>query len=138
MLDDLDKKDVIQLQDNIYSKHNYPVLDFTWDEYKSFWKPWRMALILKVLGKKFSFKLIEPRITKLWNLASGCKLVDLDGEYMVARFFTKDDYLKVLTGVPWTVMGHYLTISKWRPNFDSSSHHSSTTLAWVRIPKFPL
>lgn len=65
-------------------------------------------------------------------------MVDLDGGYMVARFYTRDDYLKALNGGPCTVMGYYLIISTWRPNFDPSEVVNPTTLVWVRIPKLPL
>lgn len=57
---------------------------------------------------------------------------------MVAHFYTKEDYLKVLTRGPWIVLGHYLTISKWRPNFYPSCEHTPSTLAWIRVPKLPL
>lgn len=60
-------------------------------------------------------------------------MVDLDGGYMVARFYTK-----ALNGGPCTVMGYYLIISTWRPNFDPSEVVNPTTLVWVRIPKLPL
>lgn len=105
------------------------MVEFTWEEYRSFWKPWRRALILKVLGRNFHFKFIEPKITKLCNLEGGCELVDLDGGYMVARIYTGEDYLKVLNGGLWTVIGYYLTISKWHPNFDPSEVVNPTTLA---------
>lgn len=36
------------------------------------------------------------------------------------------------------VLGHYITISKWRPNFKSKETTVQTTLAWVRIPTIPV
>lgn len=57
---------------------------------------------------------------------------------MVARFYSRQDYLKVLSGGPWMVLGHYLTITKWRPNFKPSTMEVHTTLAWVRFPTLPL
>lgn len=57
---------------------------------------------------------------------------------MVARFYSQADYLKVLTGSPWLALGHYLTITKWRPNFKPSTMEVQSTLAWVRFPTLPL
>lgn len=42
------------------------------------------------------------------------ELVDIDKGYIVARFYSADNYQKVLTRSLWTVMGHYLTITKWK------------------------
>lgn len=36
------------------------------------------------------------------------------------------------------VMGHYLTITKWKPNLKLSELDVQTTLAWVRFLTLPL
>lgn len=41
-----------------------------------------------------------------------CELVDIDKEYIVARFFSAEDYQKVLTEGPRMIMSHYITITK--------------------------
>lgn len=94
--------------------------------------------MLKTLGKTFSFRLLEPRIRKAWNLMNDCELVDIDKEYIVARFFSAEDYQKVLTEDPWMIMGHYITITKWKPNFKPSYMDVQSTLARVRFPTLPL
>lgn len=57
---------------------------------------------------------------------------------MAARFYSREDYLKVLCGGPWVVMGYYLAISKRRPNFDLSENKVHTILVWVRVLKLHL
>lgn len=57
---------------------------------------------------------------------------------MAARFYSREDYLKVLSGGPWVVMGYYLAISKRRPNFDLSENKVHTILVWVRVLKLHL
>lgn len=52
---------------------------------------------------------------------------------MVVQFFEKADYLKVLEGGPLTVLGHYLTITKWRPNFVPRDNEVINTLIWERF-----
>lgn len=36
------------------------------------------------------------------------------------------------------VMGHYLTVSKWRPNFVPSDNEITMTLVWLCSPTLPL
>lgn len=36
------------------------------------------------------------------------------------------------------IMGSYLTVSKWRPNFTPNDPITSTTLVWVRITSIPI
>lgn len=75
--DDLDISDVIRTCDEDIDPKTCPVVDLLWDFYKSLWQPWRRALIIKVIGKTFSFKMLEPRIKNLWQLEKGCELVDM-------------------------------------------------------------
>lgn len=126
-LDDLTLPDVFEIHDQSEDLANCPFVDLNWDRYKQQWAPWQRALILKVLGKNFSLKVLEPRIKQAWQLKEGCDLIDLDKGYLVARFYNREDYLTALEGGPWMVLGHYLMISKWKPNFVPSDTGVSTT-----------
>lgn len=53
----------------------------------------------------------------LWKLDRSFEILDLEGGFFIARFRSKEDYVRLLEGDPWIVMGHYLSISKWRPSF---------------------
>lgn len=64
--------------------------------------------------------------------------MDIDKGYVVARYYSAEDYQKVLTGGSWTVMGHYLTIMKWKLNFKPTDAEVQSTLAWVRFSTLPL
>lgn len=98
--DDLDISEVIQAYDDDIDPETCLVADLPWEFYKGLWQPWRRALIIKVVGKVFNFKILEPRIEQLWQLERGCELVDMQKGHLVARFYSKDDYLKVLEGGP--------------------------------------
>lgn len=113
-------------------------VDIPKDKYMSLFQPWRGALILKLLGKSVSFRVLQQRTADLWGLQWGYELIDLEHGFFLARFFSREDYLRVLEGGPWTVMGHYLTIAKWRPNFRPSVEKISTTLVWIRFPELPI
>lgn len=137
-MDDLGISDILGDQDVVADGELCPIADIPWDSYKQSWLPWRRALIIKVLGKAFSFKVLEPRIRRLWNLDNGCELLDIDKGYLVARFYSQADYFKVLHGGPWIVLDHYLTLSKWKPNFKPGDTTVQSTLVWLRLPTLPL
>lgn len=44
----------------------------------------------------------------------------------------------MLEGSPWMIIGHYLTVSKWRPKFRPLAAMVSTTLVWVIFLGMPL
>lgn len=100
MLDDLSIAEVIQSPSQDVDHTNCPIVDVSWDEYRELWQPWRRALILKVLGRNISFRFLAPRIRRLWDLAHGCELVDLAKGFIIARFYSKEDYLKILNDGP--------------------------------------
>lgn len=45
--------------------------------------------------------------------------------------------MHVLEGGPWTILGHYLTVIKWRPTFIPTKETVTKTLIWVRFPSVP-
>lgn len=68
----------------------------------------------------------------------GYELTDLAEGYYVVRFFSWEDYLHVLEGGPWLILGHYLTVMKWSPKFHPTAESIASKLVWVRFPRFPL
>lgn len=94
-----------------------PRVEISKEKYTSLFKQWRGALIIKLLGKLVSYQTLHQRVRDLWNLDSGLELTNLEEEYYIVCFFTRADYLHVLEGGSWIILGHYLTVMKWRPQF---------------------
>lgn len=59
------------------------------DKYLSLFNPWRGALILKLLGKTVSFEVLQQSTSTLWSLQWGYELINLEGGFYLARFFTR-------------------------------------------------
>lgn len=137
-MDDWGIADILQDQKEIEDGELCPIVEIPWDNYKQSWQNWWWALVIRVLGKSLSFKILELWIQRTWQLEHGCEVTDIDKEHMVARFYSQVDYMKVLNGGPWTVLGHYLMISKWRPNLTPSRDDVQSTLVWIRFPTLPL
>jgi len=60
-------------QNSIYPKVLIPL-----SERKDLWKPWRRALIVKVLGKSVGYKRLDQGLRDLWKLENGFEMLDLD------------------------------------------------------------
>lgn len=114
-----------------------PRVEISKEKYVSLFKQWRGALILKFLGKIISYRLFDQKIRELWNLELGYELTDLVEGYYVVRFFSREDYLHVLEGGPWVILGYYLIVMKWSPKFHPTADSIASTLVWVRFPRFP-
>lgn len=93
--DDLDLSNLVDPLKVLESDLNLPVIDFTIEECHETWKPWKKALILKLLGKIISYRMLEQRTRDLWKLEWGCELIDFEKAFYVARFYSAIDLEKL-------------------------------------------
>lgn len=56
----------------------------------------------------------------------------------MGRFYEKGDYYHVLENGPWIVLGHYLTVNRWRPNLRPTLEDIATTYIWARLLDSPI
>lgn len=47
---------------------DFPRMSLSLDDYRQLWAPWCRALIVKVLGCTFMYRLLEQKIHDLWKL----------------------------------------------------------------------
>ena len=52
----------------------------------------------------------------------------------MVKFSNCVDYEFALTGGPWLMYDHYLTIRKWDPDFDPEKTEIEKVVVWVRLP----
>ena len=95
--------------------------------------PWRKALIVKVLGRAVGYHLLTQRMKQIWQLQHSIDVVDVGEGYYLARFTCKADYVHVLLDGPWVILGHYLTVSKWCPDFRPLANELPSTMDWFRF-----
>lgn len=112
-----------------------PLMDVSSVDFKKLWKPWSKALIIKVFGRSVS---LEQRIRDIFKLEWDCEIIDLESGFFLTRFYSKRDYLHVLNNGPWVILGHSLTLTKWRPHFRPSLEKVSSTLVWIHFPEVPI
>lgn len=51
---------------------------------------------------------------------------------------SRKEYDSVLTGGPWLIADHYLTIRRWTPYFRSDEASIDRVEAWIRLPLLPM
>lgn len=137
-LDLLEGYDTATMVDSEGVESGRVTIDIPLEECKRLWTPWRRALVIKVLGKNFSFRILEKRVTDLWGLGNSVNIVDLNRGFFVVRFYSAAQYHNALENGPWMIQGHYITVSKWRPFLSTKSEVVEKTLTWVRVPDLPL
>ncbi|KAJ4835184.1 hypothetical protein Tsubulata_024993 [Turnera subulata] len=86
------------------------------------------------MGQEIGYRTLCSRLPSLWNLKQSVRMVDLENNFYFVRFQSRYDYLWALTDGPWIVLGHYLTVEPWKPQFNPASHKVSSIVAWVQIP----
>lgn len=115
-----------------------PKIPVSIEERRNLCKPWRRAIIIKLLGRTVGYRYLYARLTKIWNPSSNFELIDLQKEFFVVRFAEKSDYHKVLFDGPSMVLGHYLTGQQWKPEFRPLEESIKKIVVWVRIPDLPI
>lgn len=115
-----------------------PEVPFTDEELEAWSVPWRNTLIVSVLGKKVSLKMLENKLQRIWTKNGPITVTDLAGGFFLVRLSSQEDYKHALFEGPWKVADHYLIVQRWRPLFSFSAANIRKIAVWVRIPGLPL
>lgn len=100
--------------------------------------PWKFALIVKLLGRNIGYTYLCNRLKQIWSIKGSLQVIDLDNGYYCVRFSSRIEYDFVLTGLPWLIADHYLTIRRWTPYFRSDEASINRVAAWIRLPLLPM
>ncbi|CAN0915196.1 hypothetical protein LINGRAHAP2_LOCUS28987 [Linum grandiflorum] len=73
----------------------------------------------------------------MWQPMGRFRMVDLESEVFLAIFEDPADYFHALTGGPWTILDHYLTVFAWDAKFRVSDDLPQKMVVWVRFPRLP-
>ncbi|XP_031120258.1 uncharacterized protein LOC116023400 [Ipomoea triloba] len=134
-------KEVVSEDEDMNDERSYPkcpVIHVTKEEKESLRRPWRRTLIIKVLGRKVSYSYLLNRLQKMWKPESSFDLIALDQDYFLAKFEALRDYDFAKYEGPWIILGHYLTVQEWMPNFIPRKNILEKLLVWIRFPALPI
>ncbi|KAL4308775.1 hypothetical protein GQ457_01G007430 [Hibiscus cannabinus] len=115
----------------------FPTIKFSDKVHDQIDRNMRNSVIILLLGRKIGFKALLSRIIALWKPFGELQLIDLENDYFLVIFSNETDFVKVLTGGPWTVYGSYLTVQPWNRTFVTSEKYPSHVVVWVRLPGLP-
>ncbi|CAN1135614.1 hypothetical protein LINPERHAP2_LOCUS8956 [Linum perenne] len=101
-------------------------------------KKWGNSLILRTLGKSFSYLFMTKRLQALWARKGRVEVWDIGAGHYVARFEEDVDYMRAMFEGPWLVGDHYVISEEWRPNFEPGYSQINHIRVWVRLPGLPL
>lgn len=90
------------------------------------------------IGKVHHLPHPRTKTSRFVQLHLGYDIIDLEQGYALVCFYEMEDYLHVLDEGPWIVMGHCLTVARWRPNFLPSSDVIKSMMARVIFSKIPI
>ncbi|KAJ4827546.1 hypothetical protein Tsubulata_033688 [Turnera subulata] len=101
-------------------------------------KPWKRAVVIKLLGRPIGYRAHLSRLQTLWKNCGPFKVIDLERNYFVVRFWEERDYQNALLNCHWTIYGNALTVQPWRHDFRASTDRVTSAVVWVQFPDFPL
>lgn len=87
------------------------------EERKNLCKYWRKDIIIKLLGRWVGYRFLYGKLTKIWNLYWNFELIDLQNNFFMVRFAEMADYKRVMYDGLWMILGHYLKVQRWKPEF---------------------
>ncbi|KAL9422299.1 hypothetical protein AB3S75_034549 [Citrus x aurantiifolia] len=115
-----------------------PTIDFSKRIQEKLIKPWQNSVVVKLLGKNIGYRVLCNRLKSMWKKIGEFSVVDLENNFFLIRLQSYEDVEYVVTEGPWVIMGHYLTVQPWSPQFDSKVTKLDTVNAWIRLPGMPM
>ncbi|KAJ1418752.1 Ribonuclease H-like superfamily [Sesbania bispinosa] len=82
---DEDSEDEDEIDEELLSSWDpgCPIVKISKEEKKSICIPWKRSVIIKVLGKRVGYKMLQNRLYKLWHPSSSMEIIDLENEYFL-------------------------------------------------------
>lgn len=93
-----------------------PVVKVTKEDIKVAQQPWRMALIVKILGKGVGLRFLQYRLSKLWQPEVSMEVINLENDYFLVRLGDRRDIERAFFDGPWKIYDHYLIVQRWEPS----------------------
>lgn len=95
-------------------------------------------MIVKLLGRKIDFKVLENRLKQMWVNKGIIQIIDLGEEYFLVTISSSEDHAFALSEGPWLIFDNYLTMREWHPDFHHSGAPIDKVATWVRVSGLPI
>ncbi|XP_050217298.1 uncharacterized protein LOC126668126 [Mercurialis annua] len=122
----------------VYREGSMPSITFSNRVQEELSKQWKATVIVKLLGRSIGYRSLCNRLESMWNFTQGFDVIDLENDYFLVKLKSGGDVEAVLTGGPWVMLGHYLSVQSWSPKFDCRADRIQKIQAWIRLPGMPI
>ncbi|KAI5317022.1 hypothetical protein L3X38_036729 [Prunus dulcis] len=120
--------------DEVVIKHgDIPSFEFSETVKDCLYRPWRTAVIIKLMGRPLSYTFLRDCLLQRWGLKGPMCLIDLENNYFIVKFLLEEDKRYVLTGGPWQIAGQCIVAQSWKPRFNAKEERVTHMTAWIRI-----
>lgn len=96
--------------------------------------PRRFSVTIKVFGRNIAHHVLKTKLQQLWTPIEQLILIDPSWDFLIVKFAKEENMTNALHGGPWFIMGHFLSIRNWEPNFIANSPIQATTI-WIWLPQ---
>ncbi|XP_015931305.1 uncharacterized protein LOC107457649 [Arachis duranensis] len=96
-------------------------------------KPYKDAIVIKALGKNFSYTVITHKLKGVWRIKGGYEVLDVGFGYFLVKFNLLEDREKVILRRPWMIIGSYVAVKLWSSSFRPCENTFGSTMVWIRI-----
>ncbi|KAJ4837889.1 hypothetical protein Tsubulata_006545 [Turnera subulata] len=100
-------------------------------------KRWDYTVVVKLLGRAVGYRTLFGRLQTMWKPSRSMKVVDLEDDFYLLRLDCEEDYYRALSGGPWTILGHALSVQPYDASFRASDGRVSQAVIWARFADFP-
>ncbi|KAI9114616.1 hypothetical protein K1719_014314 [Acacia pycnantha] len=100
-------------------------------------KPFRRTLVVKLLGRQPSYGFMVKKLKQIWERKGQIDIFDLENDFYLVNFQRMEDYMEALIGGPWVISDAYLSVARWKPDFNPKNERIVSVVAWVRFPDLP-
>lgn len=95
-------------------------------------------MTVKLVGKRVGLAFLKGRLARIWKPIGEMEVIGMNHGFFVVRFSNSADYNQVFDGGPWMVLGHYLMVQKWEPEFKHAQGELGKVAVWIHVPDFPI
>ncbi|KAI9082330.1 hypothetical protein K1719_035753 [Acacia pycnantha] len=129
---DVDFAKVLNPSDGVCVDHSNPLCHaFTFEEKERerLMKPFSRTLVVKLLGRQPSYVFMAKKLRQMWERKGKIDVFDLENDYYLVNFQHMDDYMEALIGGPLVVSDAYLSVGRWRPDFNPKQERIESVMA---------
>ncbi|XP_075096552.1 uncharacterized protein LOC142174621 [Nicotiana tabacum] len=112
-------------------------ISLTEEEKQRIYEPWKNFIIVKLVGKRMLHHYLKKEIQELWRPTEDFQLIDLGENYYIIKFKRKENMDKGIQQGPWFINKHFLSITRWKPNFVATKEKVTNSAVWIRLPQLP-